>query len=234
MELEQDLTANEVDAYWTQVIYHSSLKEEGRTFSFLGDDIPIRIEEIASSADRIRHLDSEVIEELTSNVQSWRIPQILDRMSVEYGATHPEPLTAVTCTNMLSVGVDVPRLGLMIMHGQPKSTAEYIQATIRIGRQVTHPGLIVTHFRALGPRDMSHYEMFTSFHDAFYRFVEPASVTPMSLPCRQRALHASLVSVFASGLWKILRRCTDRILRPCGHGRNHNSEVSAAGSMWKR
>jgi len=195
MELEQDLTANEVDAYWTQVIYHSSLKEEGRTFSFLGDDIPIRIEEIASSADRTRHLDSEVIEELTSNVQSWRIPQILDRMSVEHGATHPEPLTAVTCTNMLSVGVDVPRLGLMIMHGQPKSTAEYIQATSRIGRQVTHPGLIVTHFRALGPRDMSHYEMFTSFHDAFYRFVEPASVTPMSLPCRQRALHASLVSV---------------------------------------
>ena len=195
VELQNELTQNELDAYWTQVIYHSSLKEEGRTFSFLGDDIPIRIEEISHSISQMRHLESEVIEELTSSVQSWRIPQILDRMSVPYGSVHPEPLAAVTCTNMLSVGVDVPRLGLMIVHGQPKSTAEYIQATSRIGRQVSHPGLIITHFRALSPRDMSHYEMFTSYHEAFYRFVEPASVTPMSLPCRQRALHAALVSV---------------------------------------
>lgn len=195
VELQADLTQDELDAYWTQVIYHSSLKEEGRTFSFLGDDIPIRIEEISQSVSQMRQLESEVIEELTSSVQSWRIPQILDRMSVPYGSINPEPLAAVTCTNMLSVGVDVPRLGLMIVHGQPKSTAEYIQATSRIGRQVSHPGLIITHFRALNPRDMSHYEMFTSYHEAFYRFVEPASVTPMSLPCRQRALHAALVSV---------------------------------------
>lgn len=195
LELDAVLTSEELDAYWTQVIYHSSLKEEGRTFSFLGDDIPDRIEEIASSPLRVRRITSEVIEELTSNVESWRIPQILDRLSVAYGSGSERPLAAVTCTNMLSVGVDVQRLGLMIVHGQPKSTAEYIQASSRIGRNVTHPGLIVTHFRALGSRDMSHYEMFSSFHDAFYRFVEPASVTPMSLPCRQRALHAALVSV---------------------------------------
>jgi hypothetical protein len=195
VELRDELTPDELDAYWTQVIYHSSLKEEGRTFSFLGDDIPIRIEEISQSPTRMRHLASEVIEELTSSVQSWRIPLILDRMAVPYGSKDSDALAAVTCTNMLSVGVDVPRLGLMIVHGQPKSTAEYIQATSRIGRQVSHPGLIIAHFRALNPRDMSHYEMFTSYHDAFYRFVEPASVTPMSLPCRQRALHAALVSV---------------------------------------
>lgn len=200
VELHDQLLPDELDAYWTQIIYHTSLKEEGRTFSFLGDDIPVRIGEIATDKDQIRYLGSDVIEELTSAVDSFRIPQILDRLGQSIGTTTEEALSAVTCTNMLSVGVDVPRLGLMIVHGQPKSTSEYIQATSRIGRKVTHPGLVIAHYRTLNPRDLSHFELFTSYHDAFYRFVEPASVTPNSLPCRQRALHAGLVSIIRQGL----------------------------------
>ena len=200
IELSGELTDDEVDAYWTQIIYHTSLKEEGRTFSFLGDDIPVRIGEIASDKSQLRELGSDVIEELTSAVDSQRIPEILDRLGVSTGNSKESALSAVTCTNMLSVGVDVPRLGLMIVHGQPKSTSEYIQATSRIGRKVSHPGLVIAHYRSLGIRDLSHFELFTSYHDAFYRFVEPASVTPNSLPCRQRALHASLVSVMRQGL----------------------------------
>lgn len=200
IELKSQLTPEEMDAYWTQVIYHTSLKEEGRTFSFLGDDIPVRIGEIATDKNQIRELGSDVIEELTSAVDSRRIPQILDRLSVSFGRQGDEPLSAVTCTNMLSVGVDVPRLGLIVVHGQPKSTSEYIQATSRIGRKLSHPGLVIAHYRTLNPRDLSHFELFTSYHDAFYRFVEPASVTPNSLPCRQRALHAGLVSTIRQGM----------------------------------
>jgi hypothetical protein len=96
---------------------------------------------------------------------------------------------------MISVGVDIDRLGLMVVAGQPKTTAEYIQATSRVGRQLRWPGLVVTCFNVAKPRDRSHYERFGAYHDSFYRFVEAPSLTPFSGPALDRGLAATLVAM---------------------------------------
>jgi hypothetical protein len=106
---------------------------------------------------------------------------------------------------MISVGVDIDRLGLMVVAGQPKTTAEYIQASSRVGRQPERPGLVVTCFNVHRPRDRSQYEHFTAFHESFYRHVEATSLTPFSGPAIERGLAGTLVA---------MGRLTDPALTP--------------------
>jgi superfamily II DNA/RNA helicase len=191
-----DLSDEEKDAYWTLVIYHLSLRALGKTVSFSRDDIPARIKIIAKTEDIARKIDDEDILELTSNLSSSQIPASLKRMEKKFN--DKDSVSILACTNMLSVGIDVPRLGLMMIDGQPKTTSEYIQASSRVGRGRV-PGIVVTHYSASKPRDRSHYESFLAYHSSIYRFVEPASVTPFSLPSRNRALHAALVILIRHG-----------------------------------
>jgi len=98
-------------------------------------------------------------------------------------------------TNMISVGLDIPRLGLMVVVGQPKTHAEYIQATSRVGRDDKRPGLVVTLLNVHKPRDRSHYERFRHYHETFYRSVEVGSVTPFSARTLDRGFAGALVSL---------------------------------------
>ncbi len=189
------LEGKDRDAFWTVVAYHSSLQELGRTMTIARDDVPLRLH--ARYGDDARKLLADDVEELTANVTRAEQPRLLERLGSPAGTD--DAVSVLAATNMFSVGVDVPRLGLMLVNGQPKGTSEYIQATSRVGRN--GPGLVVSLFRSARPRDRSHFETFSSYHNALYRHVEPTSVTPYSPPSQRRSLHAALVILarFAAG-----------------------------------
>lgn len=184
------LSAAERDAYWTLVLYHNSLRELGRAVTILRDDVRTLLGREEREAPGARTIGSDGIEELTSNVSSHALIEILERLSAHAGS--PDVVDAIAATNILSVGIDVDRLGLMLVNGQPKTTAEYIQATSRVGRSSV-PGVVVTLYRSGKARDRSTFEGFRTFHGSFYRFVEPTSVTPWAYQARRRALRAALV-----------------------------------------
>ncbi len=128
-------------------------------------------------------------------MSNTEIPQILKELEVRYPNKEKKPLDMCLATNMVSVGVDVPRLGLMTVTGQPKSFSEYIQATSRVGRSSNAPGLVFIIYNTGKPRDKSYYEKFQAQHSKLYKSVEPTSVTPFSRPLRERALHAIMVAL---------------------------------------
>jgi hypothetical protein len=150
------------------------------------------------------------VEELTSRKSGTDIPGILERLETIFDSAQeaqreadrkagkpaaPRPYDVILATNMISVGVDIDRLGLMVVAGQPKTTSEYIQASSRVGRSRSGPGLVVTVYNWARPRDLSHYETFEHYHETFYKHVEALSVTPFSAPALKRGLAGILVGL---------------------------------------
>ncbi len=191
------------DPYWTLVGYFNSLRVLGGARIQILDDVRERMSQIARDGD-VRPLDHQI--ELTSREPSSAIPGHLEALTREY--PEDEALDYVLATNMISVGVDIDRLGLMVVMGQPQATAEYIQATSRIGRQ--HPGLVLTLYNAGRSRDRSHYESFPTYHSALYRQVESTSVTPFSPRARDRALHAVLLALARTAVPKLRENAAAR------------------------
>ncbi len=176
------------DPYWTLLGYFNSLRVLGGALLQVRDDVGSALRRMLGQ-DTSRPMEPI---EMTSRTESGQIPDHLRRMSCSLGEDET-PLDVVLATNMISVGVDIDRLGLMVVMGQPQGTSEYIQATSRVGRQ--SPGLIVTVFNPGRSRDRSHYESFCAYHSALYRQVESTSVTPFSSRSRDRALHAIFVAL---------------------------------------
>jgi hypothetical protein len=199
------------DPYQTTVGYFNSLRELGGMRRLAEDDVQTRSYRVQMSlVDRPGLAQRSVsnIRELTSRVSSRDIPKYLDQLEIKFKAQFDSALgryvtrweegearsiDIVLATNMLSVGVDVNRLGLMVVNGQPKGTAEYIQATSRVGR--FFPGLVCTVLTWARPRDLSHYETFEHYHATFYKHVEAQSVTPFSPRAMDRGLTGTLLSV---------------------------------------
>lgn len=199
------------DPYMTMVGYFNSLRELGGMKRLAEDDVQTRSYRVQMSmVERPALAQRSVsnIRELTSRVSSQDIPKYLDNLEVKFKSEFDtvagkyvtkwqegdtRAIDVVLATNMLSVGVDVNRLGLMAVNGQPKGTAEYIQATSRVGR--SFPGLVCTVLTWARPRDLSHYETFEHYHATFYKHVEAQSVTPFSPRAMDRGLTGSLLSL---------------------------------------
>lgn len=183
------------DPYWTCVAYFNSLRELGGAHVQVQDDVPRQMtflsRRLGSSCRDL--FKNDIVTELSSRVSSREIPVLLERLGARLSADpmDEQPEDIVLASNMISVGVDVPRLGLMLVNGQPKSTSEYIQATSRVGRGL--PGLVITLYNFNRPRDLSHFEHFKGYHAALYRAVEATSVTPWAPRARDKGLPAVLI-----------------------------------------
>jgi hypothetical protein len=191
---------NPADPYMTVLGYFNALRELGSARRILEEEVQNTLKGYGARK-RIgeptglfqdRRTFSEVLE-LTSRVSTDKVAEARRRLEVPYHQIDQRVDCAIA-TNMISVGLDIPRLGLMVVLGQPKTHAEYIQATSRVGRDDRRPGLVVTLLNIHKPRDRSHYERFRHYHETFYRAVEAGSVTPFSARALDRGFAGALVA----------------------------------------
>jgi len=196
----QENRGNPADPYMTIVGYFNSLRELGGARRILEEQIQTTIKAYGSRKRigedhglfQSRKTFSEVVE-LTSRVSTDKVAEARRRLESHFHEA--QRVDCAIATNMISVGLDIPRLGLMVVYGQPKLHAEYIQATSRVGRSEEWPGLVVTLFNIHKPRDRSHYERFRQYHETFYRSVEVGSVTPFASRALDRGFAGALVGL---------------------------------------
>lgn len=193
-----DLTDDVKSEYWTLVGYFNTLKELGMTNSLINADIQENIGIVSKrliNKHRARRLYN--VAELTSRRSSNDINNTLKDLEIGLCQKDKEkriyPIDVLLSSNMISVGVDIPRLNLMMVLQQPKLTSEYIQATSRVGRK--NPGIVFTLYNPSRSRDKSHYEMFYDYHQSFYKYVEPTSVTSFAEPAIDRMLHSVFIAL---------------------------------------
>lgn len=188
--------SDELDGYHTLVIYHNSRNEKSKTKTLAAQDIPERIKQIASNNNKReigksfpREFKENGISELSADVQN----ELFDtRKKLELKRGDDDAIDILSVTNIIQVGIDIPRLAVMQVTGQPKTSSEFIQATSRVGRG-KNKGLVMVNYIATNPRDRSHYEQFKGYISALNRFVEPTSVTPAAEPALKRTLPTCIV-----------------------------------------
>jgi hypothetical protein len=192
---------NPADPYMTALCYFNALRELGGARRIVEDEVLAATKRYGDERRRVTPVDEKPFAnrrcgqpiELTSRESTDSVAKAKKRLDTVFGA--PEAVDVALATNMISVGLDITRLGLMLVQGQPKTAAEYIQATSRVGRDHNRPGLVLTILNLHKPRDRAHFEQFGQFHRTFYRAVEATSVTPWAARATDRALAAVLVSI---------------------------------------
>ena len=202
---QADTGGNPADPYMTLVAYFNALRELGSARRIVEDEVSSRLlaytdRKRLDEAEGLfanRRIDPEPVE-LTSRVGTAAVAEAKRRLAL--GFAEGDRVDVALATNMISVGLDITRLGLMLVSGQPKTTAEYIQATSRVGRDPARPGLVMTLLNLHRARDRSHYERFAASHDALYRGVEATSVTPFSPRAMDRGLPAVTVALARLGI----------------------------------
>lgn len=222
------------EAWWTQLIYHGSLRGVGNTQNAFTLDVRVFYERLLEETFELSGLKNQELSNVNKGFEAeaqlhrseWRKAQnISDRFSgrpaLLTSQSSPEEnaqtflalerqrgqagcIDTALATNMVSVGLDVSRLAVMIINGQPLTTAEYIQASSRVGRSQV-PGVVFVNYYRDQTRSLSHYENFRPYHESFYRYVEPSSVTPFTYQARRRALHAALVLALRYGIAGLLK-----------------------------
>ncbi len=188
------------DPWWTLLCFFNSLRELGGAATLMVADVR---EYLRVVMDRhgwdYKTMRNTIASELTSRVRGDDIPKELAKLEVALDSTREKgkahAVDVCLASNIIEVGVDLPRLSLMAIVGQPKSTSQYIQVSSRVGRGKDKPGLVVVLYGQSKPRDRSHYERFRSYHQKLYAQVEPTSVTPFSAPATERALQGLILSV---------------------------------------
>lgn len=188
MQTAYNHRGNVMDPFWTLTGYFNAVRELAGAKALYRQDIPQRIDQISSGNSR--PMPDERAMELSGRTKSTDLPSILDILSRPY--PFPDAADALFTTSMFGTGVDISRIGLMVVNGQPKTTSAYIQSTGRVGRR--KGAVVVTFFRASRPRDLSHYEFFCGYHYQLHRFVEPITVYPFAPGVLERA--AGPVGVF--------------------------------------
>ena len=251
-----------LDAWWTLMVYHGSLQGVSNSHTAFTSGVRDFMQLISGLSD-----SSDIAQENKQAESQFRsTPKIAQLTGLQTAAENAQVfarlaktrneegcLDAVLATSMISVGLDVSRLASMIINGQPLTTAEYIQASSRVGRSDT-PGLVFANYYRDQARSLSHYESFRPYHEAFYRFVEPTSVTPFTYQARQRALHAAVVIVmrhaklgllcnasagdFAKGK-EAISRAVEQLKRRCAQSAGQRSDevdthIDAIINSWDR
>jgi hypothetical protein len=184
----------------TALCYFNALRELGGARRIVEDEVRDRAARYGTQRRRVDPLDRPFADrsiklpmELTSRESTDNVAKAKQRLEAAFGGAG-ETVDVALATNMISVGLDILRLGLMLVQGQPKTAAEYIQATSRVGRDHSRPGLVVAILNLHKPRDRMHFEQFGQFHRTFYRAVEATSVTPWAARALDRALAAVVVA----------------------------------------
>jgi hypothetical protein len=186
------------DPWWTLLVFYNSIRELGGARTLFDSDIRSRLK-FMFNREGFAHDDRRnlrIVEELTSRLSQAEIIRMMDQLSSPYAATYvSKTIDACLASNIIEVGVDIDRLSLMGVVGQPKTTATYIQVTGRVGRRWwERPGLILMIYNPSKSRDRSHFEQFHSYHRRLYERVEPTTATPFALSAIQRGSPGALIA----------------------------------------